>query len=323
MRAAVALSLTIVMGLAALPGAAAAQSWPSKPVKIISPFAAGGPTDTLARPVAEHLGKVLGQPFTIENRPGAGTTLGAQAAAKSDPDGYTLFFGTNSAFSIGPTLYARAGYTAASFAPIILVAETPMVLIASNKTGVASVADLVAAVRKAPEAFSFASVGVATTTHLLGERFNQIAGLKMAHVPYRGSAPAMNDIIGGQIQVFFDAMSSALPNFRAGNLKMLMMLHRERNRHAPEVPTSAEAGFPQFVASFWGGMAAPAGTPQAIIDRLNREVNDLLKTPELIKLLDNVNFIPVGGTPQAFMDHILRETAVWKEVGEKAGVRIE
>lgn len=304
-------------------GLAHAQGWPSKPIKIVSPFAPGGPTDTLARPVAEHLGKVLGQPVTIENRPGAGSTLGGVAVAKAEPDGYTILFGTNSAFSIGPALYAKAGYTGASFAPIILVGESPMVLCVSIKSGVNSVAELVDAARKAPEAFSFASVGVATSTHLLGERFNQVAGLKMAHVPYRGSAPAMNDIVGGQVQVFFDVASSALPNAQANNLKVIMVLDSKRHPLLPGAPTSAEAGYADFIGTFWGGMAAPAGTPQPIIDRLNKEVNELIKTPEFVKLLANLTFSPVGGTPARLGEQMERETRFWKEIGDRAGIRVD
>ena len=318
-------AVAIIAGWALLCGAglAQAQSWPTKPIKIVSPFAAGGPTDTLARPVAEHLGKVLGQPVTIENRPGAGSTLGGIAVAKAEPDGYTILFGTNSAFSIGPALYAKAGYSAASFAPIILVAEAPMVLCVSIKSGVQSVAGLIAEAKKTPEAFSFASVGVATSTHLLGERFNQVAGLKMAHVPYRGSAPAMNDLVGGQVQVFFDVASSAYPNAQANNIKVIMVLDTKRHPLLPDAPTSAEAGYPDFIGTFWGGMAAPAGTPQPIIDRLNKEVNDLIKTPEFVKLLTTVTFRPVGGAPSRLAEQMARESKFWKEIGDRAGIRVD
>ena len=306
-----------------LAAGAHAQSWPTKAVKLVSPFAAGGPTDTLARPVAEHLSKVLGQPVTIENRPGAGSTLGGQAVARAEPDGYTILFGTNSALAIGPALYTKAGYTGASFAPIILVAESPMILCVSNKSGVKSVAELIEAARKTPEAFSYASVGVATSTHLLGERLNQVAGLKMAHVPYRGSAPAMNDIIAGQVQVFFDVASSAFPNAQAGNLKIIMVLDTKRQPLLPDVPTSAEAGYADFIGTFWGGMAAPAGTPQPIVDRLNREVNDLLKTPEFVKLLANLTYRPVGGAPERLAEQMVRETKFWKDIGDRAGIRVD
>lgn len=321
MRAILATAAALAGLLAAT--TAQAQSWPTKPVKLISPFAAGGPTDTLARPVAEHLTKVLGQPVTIENRPGAGSTLGGQAVAKAEPDGYTILFGTNSALAIGPALYTKVGYNAASFAPIILVAESPMILCVSNKSGVKSVAELVDAVRKTPEAFSYASVGVATSTHLLGERLNQVAGLKMAHVPYRGSAPAMNDIIAGQVQVFFDVASSAYPNYQGGNLKIIMVLDGKRHPLMPEVPTSAEAGYPDFKGTFWGGMVAPAGTPQPIIDRLNHEVNELIKTPEFVKLLANVAYRPVGGTPERLAQQMATETVFWKEIGDRAGIRVD
>ena len=321
MRNALLAGLAVATGLCTT--SAVAQTWPVRALKIISPFPAGGPTDTMARPVAEHLAKVLGQPVIIESRPGAGSTIGASFVAKSDPDGYTFLFGTNSGFSIGPALYAKAGYTAASFAPIVLVAEAPMVLCVSNKSGVKTVAELVAAVRKSPEEFSFASVGVATSLHLLGERFNQTAGLKMAHVPYRGSAPAMNDLVGGQVQVFFDVASSALPQAEANNIRVLMVLDKQRAPKLPDVPTSQEAGFPEFLGTFWGGLAAPVGTPQAIVEQLNREINAFIKTPEYTRLMTNLTFSTVGGTAKEFGDRMVSEAAIWKAVGDKAGIRVD
>lgn len=319
----VRLGLFVCLASSLMAASAAAQSWPTRTVKVIIPFPAGGPTDTLARPVVEHLQKTLGQSFIIENRPGAGSTIGANAVAKSDPDGYTLLIGTNTGFSLGPALYAKAGYTAASFAPILLIAESPMVLCVSNKSGVTNVAELVKAAKAAPDTYSFASVGVATTTHLLGEWFKQVADLKMAHVPYRGSAPAMNDLVGGQVQVFFDVGASAVPHAKAGNIRVIMVLDDKREPAVPDVPTAKEAGYPDFLATFWAGMAAPAGTPAAIVDRLNKETNAFIKTPAFTALLAKIAYKPVGGTPKVFGDRIAKEAVIWKTVGDKAGVRVE
>ena len=316
---ALAVLATIATGLAAtLP--AYAQDWPNRPVKVIVPFPPGGPTDVLARPVVEHLSRILGQPFLIDNRAGGGTTIGAQAVIKADPDGYTLFIGTNTPFALAPIFNPNAGYTAAQFAPIIMMAESPMVMAASLKSGAKTPADVIAAAQKMPDGYSYASVGTTSTTHLLGEWFNQVAKLKMAHVPYRGSAPAMNDLVGGQVQVFFDVSTSAVPQFEAKTINVLMVLHNRRWAQMPGVPTSAEAGYPDFVGTFWAALAGPAGTPKAIVDRLNKEVGAYLKDPEFVKRLDAIMFSPVGGGPEVLTNRITQEAAIWLKVGQNAGI---
>lgn len=297
-----------------------AQEWPARAVKLILPFPPGGPSDYLARSVAEHLSKTLGQPVVVDNRPGGGTTIGAQAALKADPDGYTLFFGTNSPFALAPVLNPNAGYSTTSFTPVITVAESPMVMLASVKSGVATPAALAEAARKAPDAFSYASVGQGSTTHLLGEWFNQTAGTKLAHVPYKGSAPAMNDLVGGQIQVFFDVASMAVPQFQAKTIQVLMVLHERRWAQLPDVPTSAEAGLPAFLGTFWGGVAGPPGLPKAIVDRVHRDVTVLLRDPDYVKRLDALMFSPVGGSPAALAERIEKEAAVWRRVATTANL---
>ena len=323
-KIAAAVAVAVLGSIATLTSAGAQdnppQAWPNRAIKLIIPFPPGGPTDVLARPVADHLTKVLGQPIIIDNRAGGGTTIGAQAVVKSDPDGYTLFLGTNTPFALAPTFNPNAGYTSDQFAPIIMVAESPMVMTASTQTGANTPADIVAAVTKAPEAFSFASVGSTTTTHLLGEWFNQVAKLKMAHVPYRGSAPAMNDLVGGQVQVFFDVGTSAAPQFQAKTIKVLMVLHNRRWPQLPGVPTSAEAGYPDFIGTFWAALAGPAGMPQAIVERLNREVGVYLDDPEFKKRLDDLLYSPIGGTPETMARRIAAETAIWHRVGQAAGL---
>ena len=323
-KIATAVAVAVMGSIAPLTSASAQdaspQAWPNRAIKLIIPFPPGGPTDVLARPVADHLTKVLGQPIIIDNRAGGGTTIGAQAVVKSDPDGYTLFLGTNTPFALAPTFNPNAGYTSDQFAPIIMVAESPMVMTASTQTGANTPADIVAAATKAPEAFSFASVGSTSTTHLLGEWFNQVAKLKMAHVPYRGSAPAMNDLVGGQVQVFFDVGSSAVPQFQAKTIKVLMVLHNRRWPQLPGVPTSAEAGYPDFIGTFWAALAGPAGMPKAIVERLNREVGAYLDDPEFKKRLDDILYSPIGGTPETMARRIAAETAIWHRVGQAAGL---
>jgi tripartite-type tricarboxylate transporter receptor subunit TctC len=307
-------------GLFAPSERASAQDWPNRPVKVVIPFPAGGPTDVLGRPLVDHLSKVLGQPFLIDNRAGGGTTIGAQAVVKADPDGYTLFLGTVSPFVLAPIFNPNAGYTAKQLAHIVLVAESPMIMVASLKSGAKTVADVVASARKAPDTWSYASVGQTTTTHLLGEWFTQATGTKMVHVPYRGSAPAMTDLVGGQVQMFFDVASSSIPHVKAATITPLMMLHERRWSQLPNVPTSKEAGFPEFVGTFWVGLAAPVGTPPAIVDRLNREVNLFLKDRDFVKRLDDITYSPVGGPPEVLTKRIAEEAAIWTKVGQKAGI---
>lgn len=310
----------VLTGLAAIAAPAAAQEWPNRPVKVINPFPPGGPTDALARPVTEHLSKVLGQPFVVDNRAGGGTTIGAQAAVKADPDGYTLFVGTNTPFALAPIFNPNAGYTSEQLAPIILIAESPMIMIASLKSGAKTPADVVAGATKSPDAWSYASVGQTSTTHLLGEWFTQVTKTKMAHVPYRGSAPAMQDLVGGQVQVFFDVSSSAIPQIQSGTITPLMLLHDRRWKHVPNVPTSKEAGYPDFVATFWAAMAGPVGTPKAVVERVNREVNLMLKDPEFIKRLDEIMYTPVGGPPDVLAKRVAGEGDIWRRVGRGAGI---
>jgi tripartite-type tricarboxylate transporter receptor subunit TctC len=295
-----------------------AQAWPNRPVKVVVPFPAGGPTDVLGRPLVDHLSKVFGQPFLVDNRAGGGTTIGAQAVIKADPDGYTLFLGTNTPFALAPLFNPNAGYTPEQLLPIILVAESPMVMVASLKSGVKTPAEVIAAAKKEP--FSYASVGTASTTHLLGEWFTQVAKVNMAHVPYRGSAPAMNDIVAGQVQIFFDVSTSAVPQVQAKTITPIMMLHERRWKQMPDVPTSKEAGYPEFLGTFWAAMAAPVGTPNAVVDRLNKEVNAFLKDPDFAKRLDDIMYSPVGGPPSVLTERVRGESAIWSKVGKAAGL---
>lgn len=299
---------------------ASAQDWPARSIKLILPFPPGGPSDLLARSVAEHLSKTLAQAVVVDNRPGGGTVTGAQAALKSDPDGYTLFFGTNTPFALAPVINPNAGYVGTSFTPIITVAESPMVLLASNKSGADSPKALIDAALKTPDAFSYASVGAGSTTHLLGEWFNQVARTKMAHVPYKGSAPAMNDLIGGQVQAFFDVAGTSVEHFNAKTIRVLMVLHDKRWPQLPGVPTSAEAGFPDFVGTFWGAVAGPPGLPKAIVDRVNRDIANLLSDPQFMKRLETIMFQPVGGSPAQLAERIGKETAIWRRVATTAGI---
>lgn len=313
----------LILVLAFAAGGANAQPWPSRTIKIILPFGSGGPGEALTRAFVDHLQKEFGQGVIIENRPGAGGTTGAAAVARADPDGYTLLYGTNSPLAVGPVVYAKAGYTAASFDPIVLVYQTPFVLSVSVKSGITSMADLVAAAKREPDKYSYASVGLGTTTQMLAELVNQRAGTQIAHVPYRGPGPAMADLIAGQVQMFIDGISSKAPQHASGSIRSLMVLDAKRAAALPDVPTSAEAGFPDLVGHLWAGLAAPAGTPREIIERLNREVNVAISRPEIQSVVSKLGLEVAGGPPQVFADRIARETAVWRDVAARAKVRID
>jgi len=298
------------------------MDWPTQSIKFITPFAAGGPTDLQARPVADHLSKVFGQPVLIENRPGGGMTIAATMVVRSKPDGYTLLFGTNSVFSLAPIINANAQYTSDSLQPIIKVASSPMVLVASNASGFKSMADVIEAARKNLGAYSFASVGAMSTVHLFGEWFNQQAGIKLTHVPYRGSAPALNDLIAGHVPLFIDAASSSLPLHNAKKVRIIAVFDRERLQQLPDVQTSGEAGYPQMVGSFWAGLAAPAQTPRPIIDKIFHEVHNFVTTDENFKdLMARLAMTAGKGSPEEFKAQIEEETARWKSVADKAGFK--
>lgn len=316
-------SVLVAAVLTALSSVAAAQPWPSRTIKIILPFGGGGPGESVMRPLVESLQKELGQPVIVEHRPGAGGTTGAAAVARSDPDGYTLLYGTNSPLAVGPIVYAKAGYTSASFIPISLIYQAPFVVSVSRKSGIETMAELVEAVRRTPEKYSFASVGLATTTHLLAELISIRAGIKMAHVPYRGPSFAMADLVSGQIQMLIDGIPNKAPQHDSGAIRTIMVLAPERAPTLPQVPTSKEAGFPELIAYLWAGLAAPAGTPREIIQRLNREVDAAILKPELKAQVAKLGIEIVGGPPERFADRIAKETAIWRQVAEQAKVRIE
>jgi tripartite-type tricarboxylate transporter receptor subunit TctC len=310
--------------LAACAAAASAQSFPSKPIRIVVPFPPGGTTDVLARAAAQKLSDTLGQPAVVDNRPGAGGNIGAELVAKSPPDGYTLLMGTVGTHAINPALYPKMPYDhIRDFAPVILVAGVPNVLVINPSLPVNSVQELVAYARANPGKLNFASSGSGTSIHLSGELFKTAAGLSMTHVPYKGSAPALMDLIGGQVQLMFDNLPSALPQIKAGKLKALAVTSRERAPALPNVPTIAESGFPGFEASSWFGLLAPAGTPQPVIATINGEVAKWLASPDAKEKLLAQGANAAGGTPEDFAKHIAAETAKWQKVVKESGAKVD
>ena len=325
-----AAALALCLGAFAAPAfAQAGAAWPSKPVRIVVPFAPGGTTDILARALAPELGKAFGQTFIIENKPGAGGNTGADLVAKSPPDGYTLLMGTVGTQSINPALYPKMPYDAVKdFAPITLFAGVPNVLVINPAKAAAykitDVKSLIAYAKANPGKLNMASSGNGTSIHLSGELFKSMTGTYMVHFPYRGSGPALLDLIGGTMDVMFDNLPSALPQIKAGKLTALAVTSGERSAALPDVPTIAEAGpVKGFEASSWFGLLAPAGTPPDIVNRLQQETAKALATPALKERLLSQGAIPGGLTSAQFTQFIAAEAKKWAQVVKASGAKVD
>ena len=301
-----------------------AASYPAKPIRLVVPFPPGGATDILARAIGQRFSEVLGQPVIVDNRPGAGGNIGSELVAKAAPDGYTLLMGTVGTHAINPSLYAKMPYDhVKDFAPVILVAGVPNVLVVHPSVPARTVGEFITYAKANPGKLNFASSGSGTSIHLAGELFKVMAGVQMTHVPYKGSSPAIQDLLGGQVQLMFDNLPSALPQIKAGKLRALAVTTANRTPALPDVPTVAEAGLPGFEASSWFGVLAPAGTPPAIIARLNAEGVKWLATPEAKEKMQNLGANAAGGTPDDFAAHIRAETVKWARVVKESGAKAE
>ncbi|MBA4265301.1 MAG: MFS transporter [Comamonadaceae bacterium] len=314
----------------ALPSAALAQAnWPTKPVRIVVPFAPGGTTDILARVLAPELSKAFGQQFIVDNRGGAGGNIGADHVAKSPGDGYTLLMGTVGTHGINKALYTNLSYDPQKdFAPITLVAGVPNVMVMNaaraKELGINTVPDFIRYAKANPGKLNMASSGNGTSIHLAGELFKAQTGIFMTHIPYRGSGPAVRDLIGGTMDVMYDNLPSAMPHIQAGSLKAFAVTSDVRSQALPDIPTVAEAAnLPGFEASSWFGMLAPAGTPPDIVARLQTEIAKALKLPEINTRLAGLGAIPSGNTPQEFARLIDSEIAKWAPVVKAAGARVD
>ncbi|WP_297652031.1 tripartite tricarboxylate transporter substrate binding protein [Hydrogenophaga sp.] len=313
-----------------LPGLAAAQgAWPNKPVRIVVPFAPGGTTDILARVLAPELTKAFGQPFVVDNRAGAGGNIGADVVAKSPGDGYTLLMGTVGTHGINKSLYSKLPYDPQKdFAPITLVAGVPNVMVMNTRRaqelGVNSVADFVKYAKSRPGQLNMASSGNGTSIHLAGELFKSRTGVFMTHIPYRGSGPAMTDMLAGAMDVMFDNLPSAMPHIKSGALTAFAVTSGVRSAALPDVPTVAEAGnLAGFEASSWFGLLAPAGTPADVVSRLQQETAKALSQPAVKERLLAQGAIPGGNTPQEFTRMIDAEIAKWAPVVKASGARVD
>ena len=308
----------------AAPHFALAQAYPTKPIRLIVPFPPGGATDIIGRTLAQKLSTQLGQNVIVDNKPGAGGTLGSNEAAKASPDGYTLLLATTSTHSIAPSLYKNIPYSAEKdFSPISEVATATNVLIVAPNLPVTNVAELVALAKSKPDALNFASSGNGTIVHLQSELFKLDAGVKLTHVPYKGTALAIPDLIGGQTHLMFDSLVSALPHVKGGKVKALAVTSAKRTPLLPNVPTVIESGLPGYEVNTYFGLFAPPGTPREIVQRLQREAAAAVLSAEVRERFASQGAEPVGGTPEALSALIKAETVKWKRVIEAGQIKLD
>jgi len=302
---------------------ATAQTFPVKPIRFVVPFAPGGGTDLLARAIGQRLTDVLGQPVVVDNRAGAGGVIGADLVAKAAPDGYTIVLGSPGPLTINPNLRPSIPYRLKDFAPITLATISPFVLVVNPALGVASVKELIALAKSKPGTLNFGSGGNGSVAHLSGEQFKALAGVQITHVPYKGSNPSIIDLIGGQLQLVIDNLPVLVLHVRSGRLKALALGTRKRSVLLPEVPTMIEAGVPGYQASTAFGVLAPAGTPRAIMARLNREIVTILRAPDLIERFAGLGLEAVGSTPEEYAEHLRAELAQYSKLIKSIGLKLE
>jgi len=300
------------------------QEYPAQPVKIIVPFVAGGGVDVVARIIAPRLGEELGQSIIIENRGGAGGVLGAAAVAQAPPDGYTLLFGTGSTHGTNPSIYPRLSYDPVrDFVPIVLVSSSPLLLVSATSVPARSVKDLIDLAHVRRGELSYASYGTGSINHLAAELFNAMAEIQANHVPYRGSAPALTDLIAGRISYMFDGVSTSLGYIEAGTIRVLGVAGPRRTPVLPDVPTISDAAIPGFDTTVWFGLFAPAGTSRTAVDKINGKMNAVLAAPDVRVSFDKLGIEPVGGPPGILVERVKSEIQKWAGVVREKNIRLE
>ena len=319
--------LACALASATLPAAhaqAPAASWPSKPIRWVVPFPPGGAMDAIARTLGEKAGKTLGQPFVIENKPGAGGNIGADFVAKQPGDGYTLMI-TSIGMATNKPLYGKLSYDPIKdFAPVSLLAVVPNVLVTNAiQPDVKTAKDVIAAARKAPGKLTYASAGNGTSIHLAGEVFTSLAQVDMLHVPYKGSGPAVSDLLGGQVNYMFDSITSARPHIESGKLRALGLTTAKRSKTLPNVPTLAEAGLPGYEVSPWFAVFMPAATPKDIVAKVNAALLEAMKDPDVVKRFETIGAEPVGSTPEEMAQHLARESERWTKLIQERGIKLD
>ena len=319
-----AASLGTIGLMSALAPSAEAQPYPARAVRVVVPYAAAGSTDSTARLIAQALSTRLGQQFVVENRPGAGGTIGHEAVAKAAADGYTLLFSAAGPLTVTPHTYPKLGYEPIrGFAPVKLVATAPLLLVVNPKLNLSSVADVIREAKARPNALSDGSFGNGSAAHLAGEYFKTLAGIEMVHVPYKGSAPALTDLIAGQIDMMFDVLVTALPHARGGRLRPLAITSAERSALLPEVPTMQQAGVAGFDAGTWFGLLAPAGTDPAVIARLSDTLDQILAQPDIRNAIAQGGAVVASGTPAQFAAFFAADFDKWGKIVRQAGIRAD
>jgi tripartite-type tricarboxylate transporter receptor subunit TctC len=303
---------------------AQAENYPNHPIRLIVPFPPGGGNDNVARPIAQKVGQLLGQPIIIENKPGAGTTIGAEYTARSAPDGYTLVIGSIGSHVLAPYLYKNLHYDPVKdFAPISLLATAPNILVVGKNSKFNTLAELVSAARAAPGKYTYASPGVGTPAHLAAEIFKTQAGINLLHVPYKGGANYLPDIIADRVDLVFDTTTSSVPMVKTGQTKGLAIARKSRMPDLPNVPTFAEAGYPAYDTGSWYGVLAPAGTPRPVVDKLSAAFAKALQDPVISSYLKGLGADPVGSSPQAFADFLKSESAKYGKVIKDNAIKAE
>ena len=301
-----------------------AQSYPIRALRLIVPFAPGGGNDTVARSIAQQISAGLGQPVVVDNRAGAGGVIGADAAAKAAPDGYTLFLGGVGSHAVNPSLNPNLPYDPVKdFAPVSLIASAPSVLVVNQGLIARSLAELTAMAKASPGKLNYATNGNGSSSHLAMVLYETMAGVQMVHVPYKGFAPALTDILSGQVQLMFNSIVALVPQIRAGKVRALAVTSRNRSSLLPDIPTLAESGLSGYEAGSWYGILAPAGTPREIVMRLNAEIVRAVKQPELRERLAGEGADPIGGTPEEFSAHIRTELARMGKLIRDARIKVE
>jgi tripartite-type tricarboxylate transporter receptor subunit TctC len=312
---------TALVLLCLAPHALQAQPYPSKPVRFIVPFAAGGSTDIIARTVGARVSEAIGQPVVVDNRPGGGTVIGTEAVARSAPDGYTLLV-VPAPFTINPSLLPKLPYDPlADFTPITLINTTPLVVVVNPSVPARNVKELIALAKAKPGTLNFGSSGTGGSNHLAGELFNAMAGVKMVHIPYKGNAPALTDLVGGHVDLVFNGLTSAYPLIKSGRIRALAVTSIRRSAVLPEMPTLDESGLKGFEAVAWNGLAGPAKTPAEVVDRLSSAVRKVLDNAEVRERLKSEGSDPVASTPAEFARFIREEIAKWAKVIKLSGAK--
>ena len=310
--------------LAAIAPAARAQAFPNKPIRLICPFPPGGAVDIASRAIAAELSKTIGQQVNVENKPGAGGNIGGIEAVRSAPDGYTLFMTTSGIQAINPALYAKMPFDPnKDLVPVSALVSLSNVLVVHPSVKANSVAELLALLRAQPGQLTFASSGSGTSIHMSGEMFKQLARVEMVHVPYKGSAPALTDLLGGQVNLMFDNIPSALPHIRSGKLRALATTGARRDPTLPDLPTVAEAGVGSYESGVWFGLAAPAGTPRDIVSRLADEAIKGTKSPEFVKRMTELGYVIIGAGPDTMAEMNRAEVARWGPIVKASGAKAE